>query len=157
MNTFFRFFYEFISVFFGGLFSAFKGLIDGIIKMFSINEYSKILDSYKSHFNGNEKVFVIISVACLIIMLLLVAGLIYLFVKKLLRKASTRMSKEELLNEIGNLNDQVRQLMKEKDELMAMKVSQLGLNPDDEETDENNKGDSTETVGYSRQNKCSCR
>ena len=51
MNTFFRFFYEFISIFFDGLFSAFKGIIDGITKMFSISEYSKIVENYKTHFN----------------------------------------------------------------------------------------------------------
>ena len=42
------------------------------------------------------------------------------------------MNQDELLDEIGNLNKKVRQLMKEKDELMAMKVSQLGLKPDEE-------------------------
>ena len=54
MNTFFRFFYEFISIFFGGLFSAISGLISGIGKMFSINEYSKIVDNYKTHFNSKK-------------------------------------------------------------------------------------------------------
>ena len=39
---------------------------------------------------------------------------------------------EELLDEIGKLNNQVRDLMQEKKELMAMKVSQLGLNPNEE-------------------------
>ena len=41
------------------------------------------------------------------------------------------MNKEDLVEEISNLNDKVAKLMKEKDELMAMKVSQLGINPDD--------------------------
>lgn len=139
MNTFFRFFYEFISIFFDGLFSAFKGLIDGIIKMFSIKEYSQIVDNYKSHFDGSEKIFVIISVGCLILILIAIAGLIFLFIKKMVRRATNKMSKEELLNEIANLNDQVRELMKEKEELMAMKVSQLGLSPDGEEPEGNSK------------------
>ena len=149
MNTFFRFFYEFISIFFDGLFQAGKGLIDGIVKMFSISEYSKIVENYKTHFNGSEKVFVIISVACLIILLLAVVGLIFLFVKKVLRKANHKMSKDELLHEIANLNDMVRDLKKQNDELMAMKVSQLGLNPDGEEPegDGNKKNDSKESVG----------
>ncbi len=137
MNTFFRFFYEFISIFFDGLFSIFRGFIEGIGRMFSINEYSKIVENYKSHFNGSEKVFVVISVACLIIILLAVIGLIVLFVKKLIRKSTNKMSKEELLNEVANLNDMVRDLKKQNDELMAMKVSQLGLNPEEEE--ENSK------------------
>ena len=134
MNTFFRFFYEFISIFFGGLFSAVNGMIDGIGKMFSINEYSKIVDNYKTHFNGSEKVFVIVSVGCLILILLLVLGLIFLFIKKIIRKSTNKMSKDELLHEIANLNDIVRDLKKQNDQLMAMKVSQLGLSPDGEES-----------------------
>lgn len=137
MNTFLRFFYEFISIFFDGLFSGVKGLINGIVKMFSIGEYAKIIDSYKANFNGKEKLFVILSVIFLIIIVLLIAFIIFLFVKRIIRKASNRLSKDELLEEIVNLNDQVHKLMKEKDEIMAMKVSQLGLSSNDEETEEN--------------------
>lgn len=132
MNTFFRFFYEFISVFFGGFFKILQGMIDGIVQMFSIKEYAKIIDSYKDAFNGGEKIFVILSVAVLVCIVLLLLFLVYLFIRKMIRRANNNLSKEELLNEIGNLNDQVRKLMKEKDEIMAMKVSQLGVNPEAE-------------------------
>ena len=133
MNTFFRFFYEFISVFFDGLVKGFRGLWAGLKDMFSVSKYSQVIGSYKGAFNGNEKVFLVI---CIILILIIVAAiglLIYLFIKKVVRKAQVKMSKEELLNEVANLNDQVAKLMKEKDELMALKVSQLGLNPEDEE------------------------
>ena len=133
MNTFFRFFYEFISVFFDGLVKGFRGLWAGLKDMFSVSKYSQVIGSYKGAFNGNEKVFLVI---CIILILIIVAAiglLIYLFIKKVVRKAQVKMSKEELLNEVANLNDQVAKLMKEKDELMALKVSQLGLNPEDVE------------------------
>mgnify|MGYP005778880133 FL=1 len=136
MNTFLRFFYEFISIFFDGLFNAFKGFINGIKQMFSFGDYAKIIESYKDNFNGNEKIFVVMCVVCLIIIVLLIAFLIFLLIKKILRKLNNNLSKDELLTEIGNLNDQVRRLMKEREELMAMKVSQLGINP--EETEEVN-------------------
>ncbi len=136
MNTFFRFFYEFISVFFDGLFSAFKGFFTGIKNMFNFGEYSKIINSYKDSFNGGEKVFVVITVIILVIIVLIVAFLIFLFIRKLVRKVNTNLSKDQLLNEIANLNDQVNKLMKEKDEIMAMKVSQLGLNPEEENNQE---------------------
>ena len=51
MNTFFRFFYEFISVFFDGLFSGLKGLWDGLTKMFGVDAYSKIISNYKANSN----------------------------------------------------------------------------------------------------------
>jgi len=133
MNTFLRFFYEFISVFFDGLFSGLKGLWDGITKMFGVDAYSKIISNYKDNFNGNEKIFVVICIIFLLIFIATFALLIFLTIKAIIRKFGNDINKDELLNEIGNLNDQVHKLMKEKDELMAMKVSQLGINPEDSE------------------------
>ena len=144
MNTFLRFFYEFISIFFDGLFDVFKGIINGIKQMFNFSEYGKIISSYKDNFNGNEKVFVIMSVIFLAIIIILVLLLIFLIIRKILRKATNHFSKDELLNEIGNLNEQVRKLMKEKDELMAMKVSQLGVNPNEENSEEEGENASSE-------------
>lgn len=132
MNTFLRFFYEFISIFFDGLFSGFKGLWNGIVKMFSFSEYSKLISSYKGNFNGSEKIFVVLCIVSIIFIVLLFVLIIVLTVRAIIRKFNNDMSKDELLEEIGNLNDQVYKLMKEKDELMAMKVSQLGINPEDE-------------------------
>ena len=55
MNTFIRFFYEFISIFFEGIAMVFGGIFNGIIKMFNFMEYAKVIDSYKDSFNGGEK------------------------------------------------------------------------------------------------------
>ena len=132
MNTFLRFFYEFISIFFDGFFSGLKGLWDGITKMFSFDEYAKVIASYRDSFNGHERIFAILSIAFIILIVLVTIMLIVLTVRAIIRKFGSEVSKDELLNEIGNLNNQVYKLMKEKDELMAMKVSQLGINPEDE-------------------------
>lgn len=140
MNTFVRFFYEFISVFMDGARTFIKGIISGAKQMLNIPEYAKVIGSYKNSFNGIEKILMYISIAVLLIVLVLILVLIFLYIKKILRHLTNRMSREELLNEIANLNDQVRKLMKEKDELMAMKVSQLGINPEAED-EENAEGD----------------
>ena len=146
MNTFIRFLYEFISIFFDGLFAGIKGLFSGIGQMFNFGEYAKIIDSYKDNFNGGEKIFVILCIVFLIAIVLIVVFLIFLFIKKILRKASIHMTKDELLNEIANLNDKVRKLMKEKDEIMAMKVSQLGLGGEEESPLDENKDKKDEDV-----------
>ena len=62
MNTFLRFFYEFISVFFDGFLMIFKGLFEGIIKMFNVGEYAKVIGSYKGSFNGAEWLMVVVAV-----------------------------------------------------------------------------------------------
>ena len=84
MNTFFRFFYEFISIFFEGLFGIFKGLFAGIGQMFNFANYSKIIDNYKESFNGGEWVFVIISVIALVLIALAVGILIFFAIKKII-------------------------------------------------------------------------
>ena len=115
MNTFLRFFYEFISIFFEGIIKLVQGFVNGLTMMFNIFDYKKILESYKDSFSTGEWILVILTIIFLVVIVL---GFILLVI-------------EELLDEIGNLNKKVRQLMKEKDELMAMKVSQLGLKPDE--------------------------
>ena len=82
MNTFFRFFYEFISVFFDGLVKGFRGLWSGIKDMFSVSKYSQVIGSYKGAFNGNEKIFLVICIILILIILAAIGFLIYLFVKK---------------------------------------------------------------------------
>ena len=67
MNTFLRFFYEFISIFFDGFFSGLKGLWDGITKMFSFAEYAKVISSYRESFNGQERIFAILGIAFIIL------------------------------------------------------------------------------------------
>ena len=135
MNTFFRFFYEFTSIFFGGIGRIFDGFVGGVTKMFNFKEYSKIINTYKDYFTGREWVFVAISIAVLLIIVLAIGFLIFLLVRKIIRRRTNNLSKEELMDEIANLNDKVVKLMKEKDELMALKVSQLGINPDDNKED----------------------
>ena len=110
---------------------------------------AKIISSYKDSFNGPEKIFVVLGIVLLIIIVLTTILLIVLIVRAIVRKFGTEASKDELLEEIGNLNDQVYKLMREKDELMAMKVSQLGLSPDDEENSEENKDEEEEEIDES--------
>jgi hypothetical protein len=143
MNTFFRFFYEFISIFFEGLIDLVQGVIHGLSLMFNIFDYKKILESYKDSFTGLEWFLAILTIAFLVIIVLGFIVLVVFRLRKYLRLRKQKLNQDELLDEIGSLNKKVRQLMREKDELMAMKVSQLGLKPDDKEEDTS----STDTLG----------
>ena len=139
MNTFLRFFYEFISIFFDGFFYGIKGIWDGLTKMFGFSEYAKLISNYKGNFNGNEKIFLVICIIFLVIFIAVFVLLFVLIIRAIIRKFGGEVSKDELLEEIGNLNDQVYKLMKEKNELMAMKVSQLGINPEENKDDFNDE------------------
>ena len=144
MNTFIRFFYEFISIFFDGFTSIFKGLFSGISKMLNVSEYAKLISSYQGNFNTLEKVLVVISVILLVVIVIVIIGLIIMLIRKLIRRYNKDINKDSLLEEISDLNKEVAKLMKEKDEIMAMKVSQLGINPEEEETSNNESSETTD-------------
>ena len=66
MNTFCRFFYEFISIFFSGIGKMFSGIGSGFKEMFGFKEYSKVIATYKDYFTGGDWVFVVLSIICLL-------------------------------------------------------------------------------------------
>ena len=131
MDTFIRFLYEFMSVFFNGLFTIFKGIVSGFMQMFDFSEYLYIIQFYKNDFKMSEWVLVIIAIIVLAILLVLILALLYLIIRKYIRFRKTLVEQESMLNEIGELNNKVASLVKEKEDILAMKVSQLGLKPDE--------------------------
>lgn len=132
MNTFARFLFEFMSVFFGGVGMIFKGLFNGFIQIFNVKEYAYIIQVYKNDLNIGEWVLVIIAIVVLVILLGLIILLFYFLIKKYLKFRKTLVEQESMLEEIGNLNKEVAQLVQEKEKILAMKVSQLGLKPGEE-------------------------
>ena len=131
MDTFIRFLYEFMSVFFNGLFTIFKGIVSGFMQMFDFSEYLYIIQFYKNDFKMSEWVLVIIAIVVLAILLVLILALLYLIIRKYKKYRKTLVEQESMLNEIGELNNKVASLVKEKEDILAMKVSQLGLKPDE--------------------------
>ena len=76
-------------------------------------------------------------------------------VRKYIRFRKTLVEQESLLEEIGELNTEVANLVKENERIMAMKVSQLGLKPDESSViEEDNKEETPLTEGESRFYKC---
>lgn len=145
MDTFLKYFYEFLSQFFLGFWTIILGFWNGIKKIFDFKTYAKILHRYTEDFNAGE--WVLFGIATLIV-LAIVAGIIYLIIlliKKYIRFRKTIVEQESMLEEISVLNGKVATLMKEKDEILAMKVSQLGLKPGEDSTvDTSSEVDSTD-------------
>ncbi|MFA6778093.1 MAG: hypothetical protein WCR80_06650, partial [Bacilli bacterium] len=141
MNTFFRFLYEFLSVFFDGFADIFSGFGKGLFKMVNYKDYKTILESYQDSFSGLEWLFVGFAIALVVIIILSIILLIIFGIRKLIQIGRTKVNQDDLLDEINNLNNQVNKLMKEKNEIMAMKVSQLGLKPGEEISELDEDGD----------------
>ena len=131
MNTFFRFLYEFLGQFFLGIWKIVQGFYQGILQMFNIKGYAGVVEFYKNDFNGAEWIFVAIAVLLILVFLALFVFLFYFIIRKYIRFRKTLVEQESMLEEIATLNSEVKNLMKEKQDILAMKVSQLGLSPDE--------------------------
>ena len=143
MDTFIRFLYAFLSQIFLGMRSFFDGFLKGLNQTFDIASYKAILETYKGDFTGPEWILVVGVLVFVHIILALLIGLVYLLIRKYLKFRKQAINQDELLDEVANLNGQIANLVKEKEEILAMKVSQLGLKPnensieDDKKIDEN--------------------
>ena len=140
MDTFFRFLYEFLMQFFSGVQMVAMGLFNGVVQAFNIKNYIEVINFYKQDFNGPEWVFVVIAIIILLLILGLIVFVVYLLIRKLIRIRKTMVEKEELLEEVATLNDEVSTLVKEKEDILAMKVSHLGLKPGESDTEEASQG-----------------
>lgn len=148
MNTFFRFLYEFLQQFFNAILVILKGFLNGFKDMFNISSYLKIINFYKDDFNGPEWLFVSIAILLLLLLIGFIAFLLFLLIRKYIRVRKTLVEQESLLEEVATLNNEVSSLMREKEDILAMKVSHLGLKPGTSDTEEvktsDNNSDSEE-------------
>ena len=141
MEVFTRFLYAFLSQVFLGFTTMLKGIGTGITQLFDIKTYQEVLNTYKGDLSIPEWGLVILVIVFMFVFVALVIGLIYLLIRKYLKFRKQAIKQDELMDEVANLNGKVASLVKEKEEILAMKVSQLGLKPNEsaEESVEENK------------------
>ncbi len=155
---------EFLNQFFiQGLFGIFKGIGMGIVNMFNIPAYINIFKANSSNFTAVDWIIAILTVVATVAILAVIVILVVLLIKKYIRVRKTIVDQEELLNEVGNLNREIIKLSSEKERILAMKVSQLGLKPGEspyeeyeEKKEEEEKSDEVDKTAddYSRFYKC---
>jgi hypothetical protein len=125
-----KFIAEFLNQFFvKGVWGILKGIGLGIANIFNIPEYISIFKSWSGDFTAVDWILAILAVIATVAVLAALILLIVVLIKKYIRVRKTLVDQEELLNEVGNLNREVIKLSTEKERILAMKVSQLGLKP----------------------------
>ena len=135
MDLYVRFLFDFMSQFFGGVGQILNGIFNGLKQILNFKDYYSIIGRYSSDIKGGQWIFIVIAI---ILIIVLVGSAILLFVllfKKYVRIRKSLVEQESLLDELGKLNDDVFKLTHEKEELFAMKVSQLGLKPGESSDD----------------------
>lgn len=156
METFTRFLYEFLSQFFAGIITIVTGIWKGITQLANVKAYTEVVAKYKGDFSMPEWAMVAVAILVMVLVYGMAILLIVLLIKKYLKFRKKNIEQESLLDEIAMLNNKVGTLMKEKDEILAMKVSQLGLKPTEsavEEPQEQKKEEDTNTgIRFSKLN-----
>lgn len=133
MSEFLKLAYELLASIFLNLIGFFGTIFKAIIKLFSADlvQYVNIIKAYVVDFG----IFSWIMTIILIAVILGIFGIAVFFIVRTIirryRRKSQEFDQDELLGEIGALNRQVVELINEKNQIMAMQVSQLGLSPGD--------------------------
>lgn len=150
MGALIKFLEDFFAQFFvKGVWGMIKGIGLGIANIFNIPKYITIFKNWSGEFGAGGWVLAILSI---LIILAVLGALVWLFVlllRKYVRFRKTIVDQEELLNEVATLNRDVIKLSTEKEKILAMKVSQLGLKPGespfvDEENEDKQDGEETD-------------
>ncbi|MBP1533317.1 MAG: hypothetical protein J6I46_12425 [Ruminococcus sp.] len=127
MNTFLKWFFVFISEMLKGFAMIFTGLWNGIKQIFNIKNYIEIFKTYSKDFGALGWILSVLAIILVAAVFFLIGLMIVLAVRKYIRFRHSIVSNEDLLEEIADLQRQVLKMTKEKDEIMAMKVAQMGL------------------------------
>ncbi|MBQ8107820.1 MAG: hypothetical protein IJ129_03630, partial [Ruminococcus sp.] len=127
MSGFLKWFFVFISEMLKGFAEIFKGLWHGLVQIFNIKNYIEIFKIYSPDFGAVGWILAVLSVVLVCAVYVLIVLMIVLAVRKYIRFRHSIVSNEDLLEEISNLQRQVMKMAKEKDEIMAIKVAQMGL------------------------------
>ncbi len=127
MDNFLEWFFEFVSEILKGFGLIFIGLWNGLKQIFNIKQYIEIFKAHSTQFGAAEWVLSILAIIVVCAIFLLLIWIIILAVRKYIRFRHSIVSNEDLLEEIAVLQQRVLKAMREKDEIMAMKVAQIGV------------------------------
>lgn len=156
MDTVFKFLFDFLGQFFGSLWSIITGFFGGIGGAFDFPAYINIINAYTTELGGLAWGIAILAIVLLIAFLVLCVWLVVVGIKKFIRAHRRRKDTNSLVNEVNALNKEVMRLNLEKDKILSMKVSQIGLNPNEiaeltgEEMAALNSGEEEEAEGAPR-------
>ncbi|MGN1327528.1 MAG: hypothetical protein ACI4VQ_05605 [Clostridia bacterium] len=107
----------------------FNGIWKGLQKAIDVESYTNIINNYKGDFTMPEWILVSIAVGLILLIFILIGLLIFFTIRKYGKIRKKVIDQDALLQEVASLNGKIAKLVKEKEEILAMKVSQLGLKP----------------------------
>lgn len=132
MSAFFYYFYNFMRTFFGHIWNVIVAIKDAIIGIFDIRYYLELFGTYKDDLSIFGWICAILVHILMITLLALFIYLIFKGLKIIFRFKVPVVEYERMKDEVVTLKREIMKANYEKDKILAMKISELGmeLNPE---------------------------
>ena len=127
MRAFFYYFYNFMRTFFGHIWNVLVALKDAIIGIFDIRYYIRLFGTYKDDLSIFGWIAAIIVHILMITLLALFVYLVYKGLKVVFRFKVPVAEYEKMKDEVVTLKREIMKANYEKDKILAMKISELGV------------------------------
>lgn len=131
MNAFAKYYVNIIKKFFNDIYNFFKNFFNSLIDILIRNPLNYVKELFKvtNTFNFLDWILLIfvfiINIAFIVFLLIR----LYQLVKRYLKFRRKEVEKDDLIEEVSNLNQKVIELIDEKNKILAMKISSLGVKP----------------------------
>ena len=132
MDAFFYYFYNFMRTFFGHIWNVLVAIKDCIVGIFNIPYYVNLFNSYSGSFSILGWICVILVHTLMLTLISLLIYLIYRALKIAFRFKVPVAEYEKMKDEVVTLKREIMKANYEKDKILAMKITELGMavNPD---------------------------
>lgn len=132
MDAFFYYFYNFMNEIFLALWNIVLSIKDAIVTILDVEFYSNLFSTYKDDLSTGGWIAALVTHLLVLIIFLLILYLIFRGLRVLFRFKVPVVEYEQMKDEIVTLKRQVMKANYEKDKILAMKVTELGMevNPD---------------------------
>lgn len=134
MVEFSRYYINFLRELFANIGDFFKTLFEAFADFFFrdiVNYFENFINS-SNNFTFLDWIFAFVVIIINIALIVFLTLRIFLFLRRYVKFSKREVEKEELLEEISLLNQKAAELIDEKNKILAMKVSNLGLSPNGE-------------------------
>lgn len=134
MVEFARYYINFIRDIFANIGEFFKRIFEAFADLL----FSNVVDYFTNFIDASTEFTLLDWVMAFLVLIVNLAFIVFLVLKfyqlsrRYVKFSKTEIEKEELLEEISFLNQKTVELIDEKNKILAMKVSNLGITPEDE-------------------------
>lgn len=127
MNAFFYYFYNFMRSIFGHIWNVLVAIKDAIIGIFDIRYYMELFNTYRDDLSPFGWAAAIIVHILLLMLLALFVFLVFKGLKVIFRFKVPVVEYERMKDEVVTLKREIMKANYEKDKILAMKISELGM------------------------------